>query len=101
MVLLLVLPAPIDPVSWTPDPNPGLTGPFEPNRQLAEAERLLDGVGVGPEDVACAPGGARYTGFADGRIVRFDATGTHTELVNTGGRPLGMQLDAAAPPDCR
>jgi len=92
--LLLVLPAPIDPVSWTPDPNPGLTGPFEPNRQLAEAELLLEGVGVGPEDVACAPGGGYYTGFEDGRIVLFDAAGTYTELVNTGGRPLGMQFDA-------
>jgi len=93
--LLLVLPAPIDPVSWTPDPNPGLTGPFEPNRQLADTELLLEGVGVGPEDVACAAAGVHYTGFEDGRIVRFDATGTPTELANTGGRPLGMQLDAA------
>jgi len=95
VILLLVLPAPIDPVSWTPDPNPDLTGPFEPNMQLAEVERLLEGVGVGPEDVACAPQGAHYTGFGDGRIVRFGADGSHTELANTGGRPLGMQLDAA------
>jgi sugar lactone lactonase YvrE len=92
-VVLLLLPAPIDPVSWTPDPNPDLTGPFEPNMQLAEAERLLEGVGVGPEDIACAPAGARYTGFGDGRIVRFAADGSYTELANTGGRPLGMQLD--------
>ena len=95
VLLLLVLPAPIDPVSWTPDPNPGLTGAFEPNLQLAETERLLEGVGVGPEDVACAPDGVRYTGYEDGRIVRFDAAGTATEFANTGGRPLGMQLDAA------
>jgi sugar lactone lactonase YvrE len=93
--LLLVLPAPIDPVRWTPDPNPGLTGSFESNLQLAETERLLEGVGIGPEDVACAPDGMRYTGFEDGRIVRFDGAGTHTELANTGGRPLGMQLDAS------
>ena len=46
--LLLVLPAPIDPVSWTPDPNPGLTGPFEPNRQLAEAELSARRGGRGP-----------------------------------------------------
>lgn len=94
VILLLVLPAPIDPVSWTPDPDPGLTGPFEANLQLADVERLFEGVGVGPEDVACAPAGVRYTGFSDGRIVRFAADGSHTELVNTGGRPLGMQLDA-------
>ncbi len=95
VIFLLVLPAPIDPVSWTPDPNPDLTGPFEPNTQLADVERLLDGVGVGPVDVACAPDGARYTGFEDGRIVRFAADGSHTELAKTGGRPLGMQLDDA------
>jgi sugar lactone lactonase YvrE len=93
--LLLALPAPIDPVSWTPDPNPGLTGHFEPNRQLAETEFLLDGLGVGPEDVACTPSGGYYTGFEDGRIVFFDAAGDYTERMNTGGRPLGMQLDAA------
>ena len=94
VLLLLALPAPIDPVSWTPNPDPGLTGPFEPNLQLAEAELLLEGVGVGPEDVACAPGGGYYTGFEDGRIVLFDAAGTFTEVVNTGGRPLGMQFNA-------
>lgn len=97
LVLLLAaaLPAPIDPVAWTPDPDPGLTGPYAPNDRLASVERLLEGVGTGPEDVACGPDGTYYTGFADGRIVRFAPSGEYEEIVNTSGRPLGMQLDAA------
>jgi len=95
VLLLALFPAPIDPVAWEPDPDPGLTGHFTPNDRLANVERLLVGVGVGPEDVACGPGGVRYTGFHDGRIVRFGQDGSFSELANTGGRPLGMQLDGA------
>lgn len=93
LLLLLLFPAPIDPVAWEPDPDPGLTGSFVPNDYLADVERLLAGVGVGPEDVACGPDGVRYTGFHDGRIVRFWPDGRFEEFANTGGRPLGMQLD--------
>jgi len=96
LVLLLaaVLPAPIDPVAWQPDPDPGLTGSYAPNDRLAAVERLLEGVGTGPEDVACGSDSTYYTGFSDGRIVRFSTSGDYDEIVNTGGRPLGMQLDA-------
>ncbi|NND68816.1 MAG: SMP-30/gluconolactonase/LRE family protein [Halioglobus sp.] len=95
LVLAAVMPAPIDPVAWTPDPDPGLTGPYTPNDRLAAVQRLIEGVGTGPEDVACGPDSTYYTGFADGRIVRFRASGEYDEIANTGGRPLGMQLDAA------
>ncbi len=90
---LVLLPAPVDPVAWTPDPNPGLTGRFAPNDKLAAVQLLLPGVGTGPEDVSCGPDGEFYTGLSDGRILRFTADGQYTELANTGGRPLGMQLD--------
>lgn len=93
--LLLVLPAPIDPVSWTPDPNPGLTGPFAPNDKLSDVEHLLAGAGTGPEDIACADDGTIFTGLDDGRILRIAPDGSFKELANTGGRPLGMALDAA------
>ena len=95
LVLAATLPAPIDPVTWTPDPDPGLTGPYAPNDRLAAVERLIDGVGIGPEDVACAGDSVFYTGFSDGRVVRFTPGGEYKEIANTGGRPLGMQLDAA------
>lgn len=93
VLVLLRQPAPIDPVSWTPDPNPGLTGPFAPNDRLAGAERLLEGAGVGPEDIACAEDSTIFTGLEDGRILWVALDGSFRELANTGGRPLGMELD--------
>ncbi len=87
--------SPIDPVAWEPAPNPGLSGKFAPNTELAKAGRLLEGVGSGPEAVACGPGGELYTGLNDGRIMAFDPAGNYRELVNTGGRPLGMKVDGA------
>ena len=92
---VLVMPAPIDPVSWTPDPDPGLTGPFAPNDELAKAELLLEGDVIGPEDIACAESGTLYTGLDDGRIIEISVDGSHREIANTGGRPLGMELDSA------
>tara|TARA_R110002110_G_scaffold205066_1_gene416693 strand:- start:86958 stop:88013 length:1056 start_codon:yes stop_codon:yes gene_type:complete len=93
VILLLALPAPIDPVAWEPDPDPGLTGDFAENDRLASVQRLLEGEGNGPEDVACAADGTYFTGYHDGRIVRFTDDGKVTEVTNTGGRPLGMQFD--------
>ncbi len=87
---LLLWPVPIDPIAWTPPPNPGFTGPYAPNDALATAEVLP--VGPAPEDVAVGPDGFAYTGLLDGRIVRLDANGTATDVVNTGGRPLGMDF---------
>jgi hypothetical protein len=57
---LVFLLSPIDPVAREPSPNPGLAGELEANDRLAGVERLLEGVGSGPEAVAC--GGALYLG---------------------------------------
>ncbi len=84
--------APVNPVSWEATPNKGLQGPFAENRRLADITRLLAGVGEGPEAIACAADGSMYTGFKDGRILRFDATGEYVEHARTGGRPLGMKV---------
>jgi len=92
-VVLLRLPAPIDPVSWVSEPNPGLTGAFAPNDKLAAVERLLEGAGLGPEDIACAEDSTFFTGLDDGRILWVALDGSVRELANTGGRPLGMELD--------
>lgn len=93
---LLAWPTPIDPVAWQPPPNAGLTGPFTPNDALAGIEHLVE-LGPGPEDMAKGPDGLIYTGLQDGRIVRFDPdSGAPAEtFVSTGGRPLGMEFDAA------
>ncbi len=97
-VLLLVLVfallrSNIDPVEYVPGPNSGLTGTLAPNDAIKSATLLLEGVGVGPEDIAVGIDGWMYTGYRDGRIVRFRATGEHVEFANTGGYPLGMRID--------
>jgi hypothetical protein len=87
-------PVPIDPVAWRPDADPGLAGPYAINEDLAPLEVLEPAVGFGPEDVARSADGRFYTGLLDGRIVRFDGRGAET-WVDTGGRPLGLEFDAA------
>jgi len=91
----LFWPIAIDPVVWTPSPNPGQTGPFARKVEFDSLEILADGVGLGPEDVTMGPDGYLYTGLQDGRIVRFQPVegGSREMVVHTGGRPLGMKFD--------
>jgi sugar lactone lactonase YvrE len=92
---LLLWPVPIDPVVWTPAPNPGLTGPYAQSSGMPGLTTLLAEAGLGPEDVTRDANGLFYTGLQDGRILRFPPEGSNSEqFVNTGGRPLGMQFDA-------
>lgn len=84
----------VNAVAWEPAPFPGLQAEFSPNEKLSKAAHILEGRGIGPEDIAQGTDGFFYTGYQDGRIVRFDEKGTIEEFVNTGGRPLGMQFDA-------
>lgn len=93
-VLWVLWRSPLQPQAWEPTPNPGLLGAFTSNARLADSDRLLPDIGLGPEDIARGPDGDLYTGFADGRIVRFDSAG-HSVFAHTGGRPLGMQFDRA------
>lgn len=82
----------VEPVVFEPAPNPGLTGAFERNERLAAVDRLLAGVGAGPEDIAPGPNGWLYTGYRDGRIVRFRPDGSHETVADTGGAPLGIRV---------
>lgn len=95
---LVAYPVPIDPVAWRPGINPEKVGVLQPNKRLASLARLAEGEGVGPEDTAIGPDGLLYTGYEDGRIVRFDphANGEISVdlFVDTGGRPLGLQFAA-------
>ena len=102
MLLLLALaaayltmwPVPIAPVAWSPPPSPGFTGPYALNNDLVASQRLLEGFGIGPEDVAFDSGGSLYTGLQDGTIVRSSVTGEDAAVfADTGGRPLGMTFD--------
>lgn len=92
---LLFYPIPIDPVAVEVDRNPGFVGPYARNERLRSLSWLGATVGKGPEDVAISKGYA-YTGLENGNIVRIRLDGTgggYESVVNTQGRPLGMQFD--------
>ncbi|GAA1905701.1 SMP-30/gluconolactonase/LRE family protein [Streptantibioticus ferralitis] len=78
------------PVAWRPPPRPGPAGG---DRVPVSAPRLLPLGGTGPEHVVVDTAGRLLTGVADGRILRVDPeTGEVTTVADTGGRPLGLQL---------
>jgi sugar lactone lactonase YvrE len=81
----------IAPLTWAPPPSPGLAGPWQQNRALADLE-LLHVPGAGPEDVAVLPEGDLVTGLDDGRLCRMSTDGRRIEVfADTGGRPLGIE----------
>ena len=93
---LLLWPVPSEPEAWQPPESKYRTGIFAENDKLAGAERLVV-PGHGPEDTTIGPDGLLYTGVDDGRIFRLPRTGGEAELfADTGGRPLGLQFNAAA-----
>jgi len=54
-------------VAWTAPPNPGYTGPFEPNDRLKGIESLPVGDNHGPEAVAVDAEGRIYASTHEGR----------------------------------
>ncbi len=111
----------IAPFPWTPDPDPGQTGPFVANDDLVADPRMYpvqpgtdgqidecaDGP-TGPEDVAFGSGRWLYVGlqgpagegspmqYRDGLIVRVHQDdGRVEEFAKTHGRPLGVEFDDA------
>lgn len=94
-IYLAVTPSPIDPLAWEAPPAPAMTGVLEPNDTLMKAELLGRGQLHGPEDTAVDAQGRVYAGLHDGRIVRIEADGSVATFVDTRGRPLGMDFDAA------
>ncbi|MEX2182673.1 MAG: SMP-30/gluconolactonase/LRE family protein [Gemmatimonadaceae bacterium] len=89
-------PVPVAPVAWEAPANAGYTGAFETNDRLAALELLSLGDDVGPEDVATDEAGRLYVSTHAGYIVRLRPDGTGPERwVHTGGRPLGLDFDAA------
>jgi sugar lactone lactonase YvrE len=55
----------------------------------------LPEVGPGPEAVAATDDGWLYTGLQDGRVMRLRTDGSRSEtFAQTGGRPLGLKVDA-------
>src|SRR4030042_5786151 len=102
-VLLLLLfayltlwPVPIEPVSWNAPLPPGYVGPHAVNTRLANLKMISLGAEEGPEHIAIGKDGKLYTTVASGNILRMDTDGGAQEVfVNTGGRGLGFDFDAA------
>lgn len=91
----ILYPTPFDPKACRFQEDQGFTGIFAPNSALLQATSVDVPFGVGPEDIAIADDGTRYTGLANGDIVAFGAGGSNRVVANTGGRPLGLAFDAA------
>jgi YD repeat-containing protein len=94
-IYLAVTPSPIDPQAWDAPKAPTMTGVLEPNDTLMKAELIALGQVHGPEDTAVDAQGRLLAGLHDGRIVRVNADGQLEAFADTGGRPLGMDFDAA------
>ena len=102
-VLLLLLaayltlwPVPIEPVSWNAPMPPGYTGPHAVNTKLANLKMISLGKEEGPEHIAIGKDGKLYTTVTSGNILRMNPDGSAQEVfVNTGGRVLGFDFDAA------
>ncbi len=93
ILYFLFSPSPVDPAAYEPPESPGLTGPFARNTILSASELIGLGEISGPEDVDEDSEGRIVAGLANGDIVRFDKDGKKEILVNTGGRPLGLEYD--------
>ena len=94
MVLIFAfLPAPIDPVAYSPDKAPEMTGVMSSNISLLNAELLALGKIQGPEEVAVDSQGLIYAGTRDGKIIRLLPNGRLVTFTDTQGRPLGIQFD--------
>jgi sugar lactone lactonase YvrE len=91
---LLFWPVDVDPEDWSPPKAPELTGPYAKNDALKGVTWIAREL-HGPEAVAVGADGTIYTGTMDGKVVRLAPDGTNVEiLATTGGRPLGVKLDA-------
>jgi sugar lactone lactonase YvrE len=95
VLYLLFAPVSLEPQAFQPPSAPPLTGVFAINDRLAEVERLAEGVGFAPEEVAFDAAGFMYAGMEDGRIMRLSADGQDVStFAHTNGRPLGMAHDS-------
>ena len=93
---LALLPVPVQPVAWVAPTEPGYTGAFAVNDKLASLNMIDLGREEGPEHIAIGPDGMLYTTVASGNILRMRPDGKSQEVfVNTGGRVLGFDFDAA------
>jgi len=93
---LTLWPVPIDAVAWEAPAARGYTGPHAANERLARLNLIPLGMEAGPEHIVLADDGKLYAAVASGRILRMNPDGSEQEVfVETGGRVLGFDFDAA------
>ncbi len=94
-IYLLLWPVPIRAIAWRAPRFAGYIGPHVRNVRLAAARTVSISPEIGPEHITFGPDGWLYTGTLSGAILRMHPDGSGVErVVNTGGRPLGMEFDA-------
>lgn len=91
---LTLWPTPADPVAWQPPKDAGYTGAHAVNDKLSELQQWPLASGQeGPEFIV-ASAGVLYTGLNNGDVLKINTDGQQPEIiVNTGGRPLGLDVD--------
>ena len=93
---LALWPVPVKPVAWVAPAAPGYVGVHAVNDRLAHLNMIDLGREEGPEHIVIGPDGKLYTTVASGNILRMNTDGSGQEVfVNTGGRVLGFDFDAA------
>jgi len=93
---LTLWPVPIEAVAWQAPAARGYTGVHAANDRLAGLTLISLGAEAGPEHVVLARDGKLYAAMASGNVVRMNPDGSAQEVyVNTGGRVLGFDFDAA------
>jgi sugar lactone lactonase YvrE len=92
LITFLALPPTTRSLAWTPPRAPNFEGAYAVSPALLDAETVLPGQVVGPEDVVVDAEGRIYTGTVDGKLVRSKMDGGVEILAETGGRPLGLAL---------
>ena len=93
---LSLWPVPVEPVAWKAPTAPGYVGPHAANNRLAGLKMISLGSEEGPEHIVLAKDGKLYAAVLSGNILRMNPDGSAQEVfVNTGGRVLGFDFDAA------
>ena len=88
-------PVPVDPVAWEAPTDRGLTGVFDRNDLLRNAQAIDLGEHGGPEDVALGLDGFLYATTHAGKVLRISPSGRTIDVfAQPGGRPLGIEVDA-------
>jgi sugar lactone lactonase YvrE len=88
-------PVPADPVAWHPPKDAGYTGAHATNDKLGDLQQWPLASGQEGPEFILAHDGALYTGLINGDVLKINTDGQQPEIVvNTGGRPLGLDIDA-------